>query len=88
MTNKKTKITIKKTNILQQSLGWVIITIGALLFLTIIGILPGIGIMTVGASLLMRNVKCPNCDNNLTISQHKPSIKCKTCDELIFIERE
>ena len=70
--------------------GFLLFMLGIALCFTVIGILPGIGFMMCGAGLFIipnfQTFQCPHCKSNITARKGIPSIKCKTCQDLIMLD--
>lgn len=66
--------------------------LGALLFITIIGILPGLGLMmfgilTLGAAVSnAQTVECPHCKKKQNVQKDVEDYRCKRCEKPVIIE--
>lgn len=65
--------------------------ISGLLCITIIGLIPGMGLGA--ASLLFvyfgagkQTVTCPNCNKKQSVTQNIENMKCKKCEKLTLLE--
>jgi hypothetical protein len=75
------------------SIGGFGILCSALLFITIIGILPAIGLffMSIGliyVALGKQQVKCPNCSKRQPILKTAENFKCPKCQKLTVVNWE
>lgn len=80
-------ITLKKENWIKIIIGAFILLTGFLVFLTIIGILPGFGLMIIGYMLMCDNVNCPECKTANFVPLATKSFCCKTCKKVFLIKR-
>lgn len=73
-------------------LGGLLTLVGALLFITIIGILPGLGLMMFGILTLgaaVRNaqtVKCPHCKKNANVQKDREDYECPRCKKQVILD--
>ena len=73
--------------------GFSMSVLGAILIVTIIGILPGIGMFLTGAfviflSLPKVKMNCPACDKEIKAIYPFENVKCERCETKIPIEWE
>lgn len=72
-------------------IGGCLLLIGSLLFITIIGILPGIGLMMIGILMMAAGVKntqpvqCPYCKKRRNIQKDSEDFKCLRCEKPTII---
>lgn len=72
-------------------IGGALTLIGALVFITIIGILPGLGLMmfgilTLGAAVKnSQTVKCPHCKKNANIQKDSEDFNCPRCKKAVIL---
>ena len=68
-----------------------LLLIGALLFITIIGILPGMGVMMIGIAMLAAGVankqavKCPHCAKTMAIQKDVEDFECARCKKAVIM---
>ena len=72
--------------------GGILTLIGALVFITIIGILPGLGLMmfgilTLGAAIKnSQTVVCPECKKKANVQKDSEDYECKRCKKTIILD--
>ncbi|MAZ50012.1 MAG: hypothetical protein CME65_15730 [Halobacteriovoraceae bacterium] len=81
--------------------GSIMVISGIVMCFSIIGILPGLGLIAIGITTTcysagVRTVVCSNCSRENKViaplplihskDEHKTSVKCKRCKELIYIK--
>ncbi|MEK4085109.1 hypothetical protein [Psychrobacillus sp. FSL K6-1415] len=71
--------------------GGTLTLIGALVFITIIGILPGLGLMMIGILMLGAAIKnsqtvvCPECKKKANVQKDSEEYKCLRCEKVIIL---
>mgnify|MGYP003545655720 CR=1 FL=1 len=71
--------------------GGAITLIGALVFITIIGILPGLGLMMIGILMLGAAIKnsqtvvCPECKKKANIQKDSEDYECPRCKKAVIL---
>lgn len=72
-------------------IGLTLVLIGALLFITIIGILPGIGVMMIGMLMTAagiantQSVQCPHCKKRMNVQKDSEDFKCVRCEKAVIL---
>lgn len=72
--------------------GGCLLLIGALLFITIIGILPGMGVMMIGMAMMAAGVsnkqavKCPHCAKTMAIQKDVEDFECARCKQPVIMK--
>lgn len=72
-------------------IGGTLMLIGSLLFITIIGILPGIGVMMIGIAMFAagiantQTVICPHCKKRLNVQKDSEDFKCVRCEKAVIL---
>lgn len=72
-------------------LGVLLFLIGCLLCITIVGILPGIGMILSGAGLMAlavgkQIVECPACKKRVKVPQRSEDFRCPRCEKAVIID--
>ena len=68
-------------------IGASLLLIGGLLFITIIGILPGMGVIMIGIAMLAagisnrQTVQCPHCKKRVNVQKDSEDFKCAGCEK-------
>lgn len=71
--------------------GVLLLMLGALLFITIIGILPGIGCIYIGVAMIAvgaankQLVKCPHCAKSQAIQKDVEDFECARCKKPVIM---
>lgn len=72
-------------------IGGTLTLFGAILFITIIGILPGIGVMMIGFAMLAagisntQTVQCPHCKKRMNVQKDSEDFKCVRCEKAVIL---
>ena len=72
-------------------IGGCLLLIGALLFITIIGILPGIGLAMIGILMMAagisntQSVQCPHCKKRMNVQKDSEDFKCARCTKPVIL---
>lgn len=73
-------------------IGFFLLIAGALLMVTIIGILPGFGAGMTGLLMILaafrntQTVKCPHCKKAMNVQQNSEDFKCARCEKPTILE--
>ena len=74
------KLELQHPNWILVIIGACILIIGFLLLLTIIGILPGFGLMMIGYIMMCKKYNCKECNKVAFIPLLSTTYKCKECN--------
>lgn len=72
-------------------IGGTLMLIGGLLFITIIGILPGIGVIMIGIAMFAagvsntQTVTCPHCKKRRNVQKDSEDFKCLRCEKAVVL---